>query len=131
VINSANETKVVIDFLEAQTPLSTFKFWGDVDTPPSTYVPDDGIGVCLKVRGGVDDDSRAVFDPSFQFKIYAKNEVLARGAARTLHDNFEGKANKDITAVRREILPVTLKDPESQWTYALVYYKIMVRNSIS
>lgn len=127
-MSSVDESLAVLTLLEAQAALSGYDFFADVVVPPAGYTPADGIGICFKVRGGLDDDSGVVMDPSFQFKIYGADEVAARAAARTLHDNFEGKADRNVMAVRREALPVTLKEPETGWTYVLVFYKVMVRS---
>jgi hypothetical protein len=130
-MSTADETKIVLDFLEDQAPiLTTFstRIWGDAEQPKAGYVPANGPAICFKVRGGRDGDPGVLLDPSFQFKIYGNSEVIARGAARTLHDNFEAFANKDILAVRRETLPVTLQEPETDWIYCLTFYQVMVRS---
>ena len=130
-MTSVNETKVVLDFLLAQsalTAITSTRIWSDVDVPPEGYKPSVGVGICFRVRGGVDHDPSVIVDPSFQFKIYGATEAIARQAARVLHDNFNEKANKDILTVRRETLPVPLKEPDAGWTYALVFYKVMVRS---
>jgi len=128
---SADETQAVLDFLQAQAAVVTLvstRLWADVEQPEKGYTPNAGPAICFKVRGGVDLDPGVLLDPSFQFKIYGKSEAIARSAARTLHDNFEEKANKDILAVRRETLPVTLQETETDWIYALVFYRVMVRS---
>jgi hypothetical protein len=130
-MTTVDETLAVLDFLEAQTALVTMfgaRMWADVDVPKAGYKPADGPAMCFKVRGGEDLDPVVVHDPSFQFKIYGTSAIVARNAARTLHDNFEERANKDILAVRRETMPVTLREPETGWTYALVFYSVMVRS---
>lgn len=135
-MTSVDETKAVLDFLQAQsalTAITSTRIWADVNKPPAGYKPSDGIGICFKVRGGVDLDPTVLMDPSFQFKIYGiqpgeSPEVAVRNAARVLHDNFDGRANKDILTVRRETMPVTLQEPDAGWTYALVFYKVMVRS---
>lgn len=128
---SVDETKAVLDFLMAQsalTALTATRIWADVNEPPPDYKPSVGIGICFKVRGGVDSDPSVLMDPSFQFKVYGDSEVKCRQGARILHDNFQEKANKDILTVRREALPVTLKEPDVDWTYCLVFYRVMVRS---
>ena len=130
-MTSVNETRVVLDFLLAQsalTALTSTRIWSDVDVPPEGYKPSDGVGICFRVRGGVDHDPSVIVDPSFQFKIYGATEAIARQAARVLHDNFNEKANQHILTVRRETLPVPLKEPDAGWTYALVFYRVMVRS---
>jgi hypothetical protein len=134
-VASVDPTAAVLEFLLAQsaiTALTSTRIWADLDQPPKGYTPSQGVGVCFKVRGGNDGDPSVILDPSFQFKIYAATRPLCRQAARVLHDNFDAKANKDILAVRRETLPVTLTEPttepEAEWTYALVFYKVMVRS---
>src|SRR5512136_1592905 len=127
-MTSIDETLAVLGLLESQAALNSYQFFADVEVPDASYQPADGIGICFKVRGGSDDDTNVIMDPSFQFKVYGADEVACRAAARTLHDNFEGKANKDVMAVRRETQPVTLKEPETDWTYVLVFYKVMVRS---
>lgn len=128
-MTSTDETLAVLTLLEAQSALSAFKFYADVVEPPPDYKPAQGIGVCFKVRGGSDGDPIVLMHPSFQFKIYAVSEVLCRQAARLLHDNFDGKADANILTVYREVIPVTLKEPEpAEWIYALVFYKVMIRH---
>jgi hypothetical protein len=127
-MTSTDETLVVLTLLEAQPALSAFQFFADVEVPPVGYKPADGIGVCFKVRGGNDGDPNVLMHPSFQFKIYGETEVLCRQAARTLQDNFEGKVSADILNVYREVLPATLREPEADWIYALVFYKVMIRH---
>ena len=135
-MSSADETQAVLEFLQAQSALTTLtgsRIWGDRRIPPKGYKPSDGVGICFKVRGGIDHDPSVIMDPSFQFKIYGHvdgtpDEATCRAAARALHDNFQERANKDILTVRREALPVTLQEPETNWTYVLVFYKVMVRS---
>lgn len=135
-MTSADETQAVLTFLQAQSAITTLtgsRIWGDRSKPPAGYKPSDGVGICLKVRGGVDLDPSVIMDPSFQFKIYghvdgAPDEVTCRNAARVLHDYFQERADGNILTVRRETLPVTLQEPETNWTYVLVFYKVMVRS---
>ncbi len=130
---STDETLAVLKMLEAQADLSSFKLFPDLEIPPEGYQPADGIGVCFKVRGGSDGDPSVLTHPSFQFKIYGLKtgeppELTCRIAARTLHDNFTEKSDANILTVYREVMPVTLKEPETDWTYVLVFYKVMVRS---
>ncbi len=128
-MTSTDETLAVISLLEAQSAFTGWKFFGNVEEPPPPYTPADGVGVCLKVRGGNDGDPIVLMHPSFQFKVYAKDEVVCQAAARTLHDNFNEKYSIDILAVNRETLPVLLREPTArEWIYALVFYKVMLRH---
>lgn len=127
-MTSTDETLAVLTLLEAQAALSAFQFYADADIPPAGYKPANGVGVCFKVRGGNDGDPNVLMHPSFQFKIYAQTEVLCRQAARTLHDNFEGKVSADVLNVYREVLPATLQEPDADWIYVLVFYKVMIRH---
>ena len=137
-MTSVDETTAVLEYLQAQptlTALTGSRLWGDRREPPAGYKPTDGVGICFKVRGGVDHDPSVIVDPSFQFKIYGKvegvpEEITCRNAARVLHDCFQEQANKHILTVRRETMPVTLQEPELTWTYVLVFYKVMVRSSL-
>ena len=128
---SVDETKAVLDYLQAQsaiTALTSTRLWADVDEPSPSYKPNDGVGICFKVRGGIDLDPNVLMSPSLQFKIYGASEATCRQAARVLHDNFDERANKDILTVYRETMPVTLQEPETDWIYCLVFYKVMVRS---
>ncbi len=135
-MSSVDPSTAVLEFLLTQSAITalttTARIWADLDQPVKGYTPSQGVGICFKVRGGNDGDPSVILDPSFQFKIYAATRPLCRQASRVLHDNFDAKANKDILAVRRETLPVTLTEqatePEAEWTYALVFYKVMVRS---
>lgn len=127
-MSSTDETKAVLDFLAAQTALKEIQFWGAVDVPPAGYKPANGIGVCLKVRGGVDNDPDVLISPSFQLKIYGPNEMDCLTAARLIHDNLQDQADANILMAQRESLPIPLKEPDVEWNYALTFYKIMIRN---
>lgn len=123
-----NETKTLVDYLIAASGL-TDRVYGDTDEPPSSYVPNDGACVCLKVRGGeADDESDAVKECSFQFKIYAVDKPTARAEARTLHGVLQNAKSSKILNARRETQPVTLSEPENSWIYVLVYYSVMFAN---
>jgi len=130
-MTSADESKVTLTMLQAQaalTVVTSTRIWADVDEPPAGYKPADGVGICFKVRGGIDLDPPVLMSPSMQFKIYGANEVTARSAARVLHDAINERSDANILTVYRETLPVTLKEPDTNWTYCLVFYKVMVRN---
>jgi len=128
---STDETLAVLTLLQAQaalTAVTSTRIWADLDTPPAEYKPAQGVGICFKVRAGSDGNPIVLVHPSFQFKIYGASEVACRAAARTLHDNFNEKSDANILTVYREVMPVTLKEPDTNWTFALVFYKVMVRN---
>lgn len=133
---STDENKAVLELLQAQsalTAVTSTRIWSDVDQPPSSYKPTQGVGICFKVRGGSDGNPPVLVHPSFQFKIYGiktgeSPEKTVRNAARLLHDNFDEKTSKDIMTVYREAMPVALQEPDAEWIYALVFYKVMIRN---
>lgn len=130
-MTSTDETKAVLDFLLAQsalTAVTSTRIWADRDEPPTGYTPGQGPGICFKVRGGNDGNPSVLIHPSFQFKVYGIDERTARSAALVLHDNFNEKADANIMTVYRETLPVTLQEPDAEWIYALVFYKVMIRH---
>lgn len=123
-----NESKTLVDYLIAAS-LIVDRVYADTDEPPNTYVPNDGACICLKVRGGeVDDESDAVKECSFQFKIYAVDKPTARSQARALHGVLQNAKSSKILNARRETQPVTLSEPENGWLYVLVYYSVMFVN---
>lgn len=124
-----NETKTLVDFLLSITAL-TNRIYGDTDVPPGSYVPADGPGICLKVRGGPEDDeSDAVKECSFQFKVYAIDGPTARAEARKLHAALQNAQTNTIKNARREAQPVTLEEPENGWVFALTFYSVLFTNS--
>jgi hypothetical protein len=123
-----NETKTLVDYLLSIAALTTLVY-GDTDVPPSTYVPNAGPCVCLKVRGGAEDDeSDAVKECSFQFKIYAVDGPTARAEARKLHAALQNARTHTIKNARRETQPVTLEEPENGWIFVLMFYSVLFTN---
>jgi len=124
-----NETKTLVDFLLAAGGGLTNRIYGDTDVPPSDYTPAAGPCICLVVRGGdADDESDAVKECSFQFKVYGPDRPTARAEARKLHAVLQNAKSSIIKNARRETQPVTLEEPENGWIFALVFYSVLFTN---
>lgn len=124
-----NETKTLVDYLLAAGGGLTTRIYGDTDVPPNTYAPADGACICLKVRGGPEDDeSDAVKECSFQVKVYGLDNPTARAEARKLHTVLQNAKSFTIKNARREAQPVSLDEPENGWIYVLVFYSVMFTN---
>lgn len=121
-----DEMTVVVNYLEAQAGMSGISIYAGEDEPPAGYEPGDGAAIVFKTRGGEDDDVRAVMKPSLQFKCYGSTPAVAMQTAHKLHAALVDAKNKNIMAAERESMPVTLREPETDWPYALVYYSMMV-----
>ena len=124
-----NETKTLVDFLLAAGGGLTTRIYGDTDVPASDYAPAVGPCICLTVRGGSEDDeSDAVKECSFQFKIYGLDRPTARAEARRLHAVLQNAKSYTIKNARREQQPITLEEPENGWPFTLTFYSVMFNN---
>jgi len=97
---------------------------------PSGYKPGDGPAALFTVRGGGQDYSSKVFEPSLQFRIYAETESMCRQAAGELYDALNDTQARKIIYMRMEdgTIPTLLSEPGSDWPYVLMYFKFHVGN---
>jgi len=121
-----DEQTVVVDFLEAQAVLSGVSIYAGEDEPPAGYKPANGAAIVFRTRGGEDDDVRAVMTASIQCKCYGATPALAMGTAHKLHAALVDAKSSKILAAERETMPMPLREPETDWPYALVFYSVMV-----
>lgn len=135
-----NDSAIILNYLLDQSDLTTLtgtRIWAEADTPPATYRPSEGPAICFKRRGGVMDEEAVILSPSYQFKIYGADgatgqstspEASADTVYRKLFDvlNFAGTAL--IRGVQLEAMGQTLREPDTKWTYMLVYFRAQVVN---
>ena len=128
---NVDENKAVTDFLLADSSITDSfgsRIWGGRDVPPPTYKPADGPGLCLKSRGGLDDYTDVVMHPSMQIKVYGATEAVANASYRLLHQRLQNARSADILWARREVTGQLLREPDTEWVFVLVFYKVMLRD---
>jgi hypothetical protein len=79
-------------------------------------------------RGGGQEYSSRVLDPSYQFRAYASTEAAARQVDRVLFDVLNDAKAAGILSARLESFPVLLMEPETGWPFALSFYRLMMTN---
>ncbi len=105
------------------------RVWAAVDTPQPGYKPSDGKALVFKARDGyVPTENTGYLAFSFQFKVYAANELAAWQGYMTLFDALDGKANQYIKSVEAEVLGQSLREPDSNWPYVLAFFSVRFAN---
>ena len=97
------------------------------DVPPSGYTPDDGAAITFLVRGGGPDYDDALLLPSVQFKCYGTSELEANTTYRALVDALHNSRGASVLWAELEVLGGTLREPDTEWVFVLVFFKIMLR----
>jgi hypothetical protein len=97
---------------------------------PAGYLPSQGPGLLFAVRGGGQDYSSKVLNPSMQFRIYAETEGEARKAAQALYDAINDQQARQVCYARMEAgtMPTLLSEPGTDWPYILMYFKFQIQN---
>ncbi len=98
---------------------------------PSGYKPAEGPALLFAVRGGRQDYSSKVLEPSIQFRVYGETDAKARRASQELYDAINDRQARQICYCRMEegTMPVLMTEPGSDWPYVLMYFKIQVQNA--
>lgn len=99
------------------------------DVPPVGYTPDDGPCVVFKVRGGAPDYPDALLNPSLQFKCYGSDEVEAYQTYRAVYDALQNGHNASILHAESEVLGQLLREPDTEWVYALAFFVVQIRQT--
>lgn len=123
---------IVRDYLLSQGSLTTLvseRVYAECDYPPVTYRIAQGPAICFKIRGGDIDPSEALQRPSVQFKCYGRTEQEANTLYRTLHSMLHGKKSESIRWAYLEVLGQTLSEPETDWPFVLVFYRMFITNA--
>ena len=121
--------KALRDYLKSKVALTTLvgsRIYAEADYPAAGYKPDIGPAVCFKASGGGLDQGDALLIPRVQFKLYAANEVLCQETARRLFEALHVQHGGTVRWATLETVPVTLREPDSQWLFGLVYYNVSV-----
>ncbi len=97
---------------------------------PARYKPADGPAALFAVRGGRQDYSSKVLEPSVQFRLYGETEAKAREAQKELYDAINDQQARQICYARMEegTMPVLLTEPGSDWPYVAMYFKFFIQN---
>lgn len=97
-------------------------------TPPPGYKPSDGPAVLFNVRGGGQDYSSKVLNPSLQFRCYGLNQSLAIQTDRALYDALNDRACGNIKITRLETPGQLLTEPDTGWWFVLSFYRSFLNN---
>lgn len=98
---------------------------------PAGYKPQDGVALLLAMRGGSQDFSSKLFSVSIQVRVYAESEAQARQAAKHLYDELNDSKARRVCYARMEsgTMPVLLLEPETNWPYVLMFFRIFIQNA--
>lgn len=96
---------------------------------PKGYEPSQGPALIFNIRAGSQDYSSAVFQPSIQFRAYAKTQAEAKAVDRALYDVLNDKDCYPIKMARLEVMGQLLEEPDTRWPYVLSFYRLFVGNS--
>lgn len=95
---------------------------------PEGYTVAQGGGILFDVRGGNEHYSGWVQNPSFQFLCYAATEAETCELAGHLFTALHKRRGAQITYAKREQVEQLVLDPETEWTFAIVFYTVRVRS---
>jgi hypothetical protein len=95
---------------------------------PAGYSVDDGPAVLLNVRGGAQDYTSKVLEPTIAFQCIAADDLSAVNVAKALYDALNDKQTYHIMMARQSIPPQLIFDPQTEWHIALVFYETQIRN---
>jgi hypothetical protein len=95
---------------------------------PGEYDPSVGPAILARLRGGSQDYSNQILDPSMQYQCYAIDEATARQVYFALYDLFNDQAGLHVQQSRLETQGQLLRDSESAWPYVLVGFRHWVVN---
>lgn len=118
------------EFLVADVPLVNLcgtRIYAGRDVPPEGYNPADGDAITFKIRGGSPDYDDALLSPSVQFKCYGATELAAMACYRALYDALHNGTGATVLHGESEILGQALEEPDTQWTFVLAYFTVMLR----
>jgi len=95
---------------------------------PAGYNVSQGPALLFSTRGGGQEYSSRVLDPSYQFRAYAATEMLASEVNRALFDVLNDAKAPGILSARLESFPALLTEPETGWKFFLSFYRLMMTN---
>lgn len=114
--------------MPALVMLTGQRIYAGVDLPAG-YTPDAGPAVLFSPRGGGQDFSSAVLNPSYQFRSYAATEKLARQTDQELYSALNDKKTGVIKMIRMETYPQLLAEPTTGWPFLLTFYRVWAGNN--
>lgn len=123
--------QTVVTFLLTDEPLEALvesRIWGGCSTPPAAanYKPSDGGAICCLTIVGRDDYTDLLRHEQVQFKCYADTPANADILAGALHTALQNQRATNIKWARRTITPRVLREPDTDWPFALAQYAVMV-----
>lgn len=115
---------VIRTYLAGQSGLTALcadRIWAEAVVPPPGYLPTDGGALTFRIRGGGADYSRAVINPSVQFKCYGDGLEGAQAVYRALYEALDGGVGISIKATAIDILGQSQTDEDTGWPFVLTF----------
>jgi hypothetical protein len=106
--------------------VSTRIYWGT--TMPAGYTVDAGPAILMNTRGGGQDYTSKVLQPTISFQCIAGDDLAAFNVAKALYDALNDKQTYSIMEARQTTPPQLIFDQDSGFHIALVYYECQIRN---
>lgn len=121
---------VLTSYLLGTTSLASAvhnRIYAAQNLPSGTEPP----AILFKARSGSIDYSGKMLSPSFQFRCYGSTEKEARSIASLLYNALNDSRGNGIHWGWLEpgTYPVLLSEPESNWPYILIYFRMHFHNN--
>lgn len=95
---------------------------------PKGYAPEQGPLLLFNVRGGGQDYTSLVLQPSYQFRSFGLTEAEARRLDRALYDALNDAQCFPIKMARLESIGQLFEEPDTRWPFVLSFYRIAFSN---
>ncbi len=130
-----NITQDIYEYLSGVAPvvaLAGSRMWGDRNTPPKTYRPNDGPAMCFAARGGRPDYDARVLRVSYKFKFYGSTAVTdkspqlnACGLYSATHDALQDAIFGHVRYAGAELIGQQIEEFALNWPYILAFYELV------
>jgi hypothetical protein len=126
--------QIVRTFLLANSALTDLigtRLWAGETEPPhaASYQPADGAAVVFTRTGGTQSEQNDLLTERYQFKCYGATPYDADTTARVLDDALGYRGSNLILGAVRESAANLLREPDTNWPFALAFYRVQVRNA--
>jgi len=133
-----NITQDILEKLEATaavTAIASTRIWGDRNTPPKQYRPDDGPALVFSKRGGVPGYDARVLYGSYKFKFYGATnsasispQLSAFNLYAAVYDTLQDGTFANIRFLGAEMLDQDMEEFALNWPYKLAFFEFVAIN---
>lgn len=133
-----NITQDIYDKLAATsaiTALTGSRIWGDRNTPPKSYRPDDGPAMLFSARGGLPEYDARVLRVSYKFKFYGSTasasispQLGGFNLYSVTHDALQDAVFGHVRYAGAEIIAQQMEEFALNWPYLLAFFEFVVVN---